>query len=61
MSVGAALTISDEGLGPETGKETDFTVVTSPIQPTKKRQPSSDRYERFEAERYWTPPSRRWF
>ena len=35
MTVGAALTVSDEGLGPETGKETDFTVVTSPIQPTK--------------------------
>lgn len=54
MSVGAALTISDEGLGPETGKETDFTVVTSPIQPTKRR-PSYDRYDN------WPSYNRRWF
>ncbi len=66
MTVGAALTISDEGLGPETGKETDFTVVTSPIQPTKKAKPASDRYDRyerydpFEADRYYRS-GRRWF
>jgi hypothetical protein len=65
MTVGAALTVSDEGLGPETGKETDFTVVTSPIQPTKKVKPASDRYDRqerydpFEADRYYR--ARRWF
>jgi hypothetical protein len=28
MSVGASLIVSDEGLGPETGKETDFVVLT---------------------------------
>jgi lipoprotein-anchoring transpeptidase ErfK/SrfK len=28
MSVGASLTISDQGLGPETGKGTDFIVLT---------------------------------
>jgi len=28
MSVGASLIISDEGLGPETGTGTDFTVIT---------------------------------
>jgi hypothetical protein len=54
MSVGAALTISDEGLGPETGKETDFVVVTSPIQPTKRVRPSYDRYDFYR-------PSRRWY
>jgi hypothetical protein len=27
MSVGATLTVSDLGLGHETGRETDFTVV----------------------------------
>lgn len=67
MSVGAALTISDEGLGPETGKETDFVVVTSPIQPTRRAKSERyersyyryDRYDRYEPERYWT--GRRWF
>jgi len=54
MTVGAALTISDEGLGPETGKETDFTVVTSPIQPTKR--PRS-----YERDDYWPRYNRRWF
>ncbi len=29
MSVGASLIISDQGLGPETGKGTDFIVLTS--------------------------------
>ena len=28
MSVGASLVISDQGLGPETGLETDFVVLT---------------------------------
>ncbi len=28
MSVGASLIISDQGLGPETGKGTDFVVLT---------------------------------
>jgi hypothetical protein len=28
MSVGASLIISDQGLGPETGKGTDFIVLT---------------------------------
>jgi hypothetical protein len=58
MSVGAALTISDEGLGPETGKETDFVVVTSPIQPTKRVRPSYDRYDRYDS--YYWRPYRRW-
>jgi hypothetical protein len=53
MSVGAALTISDEGLGPETGKETDFVVVTSPIQPTKRVRPSYDRYDFYRPYRRW--------
>jgi len=60
MSVGAALTVSDEGLGPETGKETDFVVLTSPPQPSKRAKPKSPRYEadRFDT---WRPSRSRWF
>jgi hypothetical protein len=63
MAVGAALTITDEGLGPETGKETDFTVVTSQIRPTKRPSSErSDRYERYDRpDRYQYYPPRRWF
>jgi len=60
MSVGAALTVSDEGLGPETGKETDFVVLTSPPQPSKRAKPKSSRYEadRFDT---WRPSRSSWF
>jgi len=41
MSVGASLIVTDEGLGPETGQETDFVVLThehvATERPSKKR------------------------
>ena len=38
-TVGASLIISDQGLGPETGTETDFVVLTDARKPLKKERP----------------------
>jgi hypothetical protein len=46
MSPGASLIVSDEGLGPETGQETDFVVLTKDGAPAPKKaaKPKRKRY-----------------
>lgn len=50
MSPGASLIISDEGLGPETGQETDFVVLThdGPQAPPAKKKPRRRSYDDFD-------------
>jgi hypothetical protein len=44
MSVGASLIVTDEGLGPETGQETDFVVLTKDKETAAKPKKSRPRY-----------------
>jgi hypothetical protein len=41
LAPGASLTVSDQGLGPETGTGTDFVVVTGGIAPIAAKPPAS--------------------